>query len=209
MLENFVRPALKDCTTLSCLGSGEFFASKPIFDFFRSLDKKELPFLKVNIMTNGTLFTPERFDKLSNLNGMVNRIHVSIDAANKLTYEKLRRGGKWETLCENMEYISSLRVSNEIKNFTMSFVVQKENFRQMRDYVTLAKQWHADEVTFRRLKFNSGAYSTETYMENDVFSRENQHYDEAVKILTELKRESEIRITDNCITLTLDQLDES
>jgi len=114
LLENFVRPALGDCTLLSCLGSGEFFASKPISNFYQSLSKNIYPALKLVFLSNGTLFTPERWEKLSNLKGMVEKIAISIDAASKDTYESLRRGGQWEPLCRNLEYISSLRKTNYI-----------------------------------------------------------------------------------------------
>jgi wyosine [tRNA(Phe)-imidazoG37] synthetase (radical SAM superfamily) len=205
MLENFVRPALRNCTMLSSLGSGEFFASKPLLKFYQTLSKEEFPQLKLNIMTNGTLLNPQRWETLSNLKGMVNKIHVSIDAVDKETYEKLRRGGKWEVLCNNMEYVSSLKVSDEIKEFGMSFVVQKENFRQMRDYVTLGKKWNASTVTFRRLK--NLTYSPDVYIDNDVFNKENPHYKEAVQILSDIiKERKDIIISDNCIKS--DQSDE-
>ena len=199
MLENFVRPALRNCTMLSSLGNGEFFVSKPLFQFYSTLSKEEFPSLKLNILTNGTLFNQERWGKLSNLKGMVNQIKVSIDAANKETYEKLRRGGRWEILCNNMEFLSSLKVSNEITRIVMSFVVQKENFRQMNDYVMLAKKWNANGVTFRRLK-SLRTYSHEEYIDNDVFNKVNPYYNEALHILSDIyKNEKDIMISDNCI----------
>jgi len=199
MLENFVRPALRNCTKLSSLGSGEFFISKPLLQFYQTLSKQEFPLLKLDIMTNGTLFTPRAMGKLFNLKGMVDRIQVSIDAADKETYEKLRRGGKWEVLCSNMEFISRLKVSGEIERLFMSFVVQKENFRQMQEYVTLAKKWNANVVTFRRLN-NKRTYSSDDYFHNDVFNKVNPHYNEAVNILSGIyKNEKNIVISDNCI----------
>jgi wyosine [tRNA(Phe)-imidazoG37] synthetase (radical SAM superfamily) len=93
---------------LSSLGNGEFFVSKPLLQFYQTLSKQEFPLLKLDIITNGTLFNLQRWEKLSNL-------HVSIDSANKETYEKIRREVRWEVLCDNMEYISLLRVSCEIK----------------------------------------------------------------------------------------------
>jgi wyosine [tRNA(Phe)-imidazoG37] synthetase (radical SAM superfamily) len=183
---------------LTSLGNGEFFASKSLLQFYQTLSREEFPQLKLEIMTNGTLLNQERWGKLSNLKGMVNKISVSIDAANKETYEKLRRGGRWEVLCSNMEFVSSLRVSDEIKEFNMSFVVQKENFRQMRDYVTLAKKWNAGCVSFRRLK--NLTYSPDVYIDNDVFNKENPNYKEAVQILSDIiKEENNIVISDNCI----------
>jgi len=199
MLENFVRPALKNCESLTASGEGEFFASKPIFQFYQTLSKEEFPLLKVKIITNGMLFTPERWAKLSNLKRMLSGVHVSIDAAQKETYEKLRRGGKWETICNNMEYISSLKLSGEIDSLEVSFVVQNENYRQMQDFVALARQWQVGQIHFRRLS-NYGTFSPDEYMEKDVFDPKNLYYEEAVQLLSELKRqEKDLEIVENCL----------
>ena len=196
MLESFLRPALKNCTWLSGLGSGEFFASKPIFEFFRTLTQADYPQLKLGIITNGMLFTPERWSKLQNLKGMVERLSVSIDAANKETYEKLRRGGNWETLCDNLDFISTLKASGEIKALSLNFVVRDENFRQMLDFVALAKKWNAGVVHFSRI-INRTDVPSEQFSCMDVFSKNNPHYDEASRLMSECKKETGIVITTN------------
>jgi len=195
ILENIVRPALKNCEWLQAIGSGEFFASKSVQEFFKTLTKKEFPLLKLIIMTNGLLFTPERWQKLSNLKGMVDIVKVSVDAAEKETYERIRRGGHWETLCENMDYVSSLKASGDIKRIQMNFVVQKGNFKQMGDFVRLAKKWNVDKVNFTRLR-NWGTFSNKEFKDSDVFLPENPFYNEAVSILQSLLREKETIISE-------------
>ena len=81
----------------------------------------------------------------------------------------------------------------------MNFVVQKENFRQMRDFVELAERMQADEVSFRRIR-NFGTFSIDSLIENDVFLEENPHYEEAVQTLSWLKQNSTLKISDNCLT---------
>jgi len=66
LLKKVVRPALKNCIWLKASSSGEFFASKPLFEFYKTLTPEEFPLLKLIIFTNGTLFTPERWNKLHN-----------------------------------------------------------------------------------------------------------------------------------------------
>jgi len=199
MLENSIRPLLKNCLLLTTNGNGEFFVSKALTDFYRTLSKKEFPLLKLYIITNGTVLTPKRLEMLLMLKGMINTIHVSIDASEKEIYEKLRRGSKWNVLERNMEFLSSLRIVNEIENLTVSFVVQKENFHQMKDFVSLAKSWKVDNVTFRRLKNIHGIFSETDFLEKDVFLETNPNYVTAVKILQELRQYSDININDNCL----------
>jgi MoaA/NifB/PqqE/SkfB family radical SAM enzyme len=196
LLENFVRPALKNCTLLSGFGAGEFLASKPIIDFYSTLSKEEYPLLKLNLMTNGILFTKDRWSKLENLNGMVGNVRVSVDAATKDTYEKLRLGGNWDTLCKNMEYLSQLKASGKIKSSSVGFVVCDENFREMNDFVILAKQWGVNSINFQRIK-NWGTFGSDFYHKVDVFSPENLFYQEAVEIIKQVRQEKEIKITDN------------
>ena len=201
ILENFVHPALRDCTHFTLDGGGEFLASKPYEKFLQKISKTENPFLRLSFFTNGQLFTPKNWKKFSNLRGMEIFIGVSIDAATKDVYEKIRRGGKWETLYENMEYISSLKVSGEIKNITMRFVVQKGNFHQLEDFVALGKKWRADTICFQRL-LNYGL-APAIYAEEDVFSPENPLRTEAIQVMTRLTCETVgIRVVEEgCLNL--------
>jgi MoaA/NifB/PqqE/SkfB family radical SAM enzyme len=198
MLEKLVRPALKTCKWLQASGGGEFFASKPILEFYRTLTPKEFPLLKLIIYTNGILFTPERWNSLQNLKGMLHEVKVSIDAATKDTYERLRRGARWEMLCDNMGYISSLKSSGEVSKITMCFVVQSANFREMRGFVELAKKWQADEVVFQPLRnLGRGTYPDKSFSEQNVSVPENPHYDEVVKELKSLIQEKELTVRAN------------
>jgi len=119
---------------------------------------------------------------------MVDTVSISIDAAAKGTYEKIRRGAHWEVLCDNMRYISSLKSSGEINKIQLNFVVQKENYNEMRDFVILGKEWKADKIIFTPLR-NWGTYSNESFSVHDVLSVESPYFKEIEKILTELKCE--------------------
>ncbi len=196
LLEHDIRPALKDCTQLSALGYGEFFASKLTIDFFKTFSQAEYPNMKINIITNGTLFTPENWSKLQNLKGMVDNVSVSIDAAEKETYEKLRLGGSWEVLCDNMEFISSLKASGEISRMSMNFVVQADNFRQMKGFVALGKKWNTNYVTFQRFR-NFKNMDADALDCKDVFSPKHPHYEEASRLLEECKAETGVTVLYN------------
>ena len=189
ILENFVRPAIKNCTEIMALGSGEFFASKPTVNFFKTLSKSEFPQLKIVIQTNAILLTPKKWDELSNLKGMVGRVRVSCDGAKKETYEKLRGGASWEIFCENMEYISSLRSSGEIDDLVLAFVVQKDNYSEIVDFVLLAKKWRVDKLSFMVLE-NYGTYTESEYNDKNVLLPENAFYEEAARTLKRMEKEN-------------------
>jgi MoaA/NifB/PqqE/SkfB family radical SAM enzyme len=202
MLMNVVRPALKNCKALKALGSGEFFVSKSMREFFTTLTPSEFPLLKLEIVTNGQLLTQENWERFSNLKGMVESLFASIDAADKDTYEYLRRGGKWENLCANMEFASALKRSREIKRIVLNFVLQKENCNQILDVIMLAKKWDVDQISFQRLA-NWGTYSPQEYMELDVFNPSNKYFYEVRNLLEKAKTEGKklnIEIVENATT---------
>lgn len=146
-----IRPLITDCELLGALASGDIFASKALLNFYRTFTHKEFPRLKLFIVTNGQLLTKKRWESLENSKGIPLRLSVSVDASNKETYEKLRRGGKWEILCENLNYLTEIKKSGlfNIELLSLNFVVQKENYLQMKDFVKVALNWNADAVQFQ------------------------------------------------------------
>jgi wyosine [tRNA(Phe)-imidazoG37] synthetase (radical SAM superfamily) len=193
ILHDIVRPALKSCEYLEALNSGEFFASKPILDFYKTLSPDEFPQLKLIILTNGTLFTPERWSKLSNIKGMVDTVRIAVDAGSKDTYELLHKDASWEVFCRNMEYISFLKSEKQIKKIRMTFIISKDNFKEMTDFVDLAKGWSADIISFSRVK-NWGTIPNDEFVDYDVFSTQSQHRNEAEKILKRIQSEKSIPV---------------
>ena len=184
-LNQKIRPLLPNCKELGMLGSGEVFASKACSAFLKTLTAAEFPQLTIHLTTNGQLLTRKRWAEYENLKGIPLTLSVSIDAARRETYELLRRGGKWETLCENMEFCRELREKGETTKFMLNFVVQRDNFREMRDFVALGKRWGADRVTFTHLD-QWGTRSDEEYHKLDVFDLSNPCYQEAFDILSDI-----------------------
>ena len=182
-----VRPLLADCFQLDLLGSGEVFASAACMSFLKTLTAEEFPHLQLGIITNGQLFTRERWAGLENLKGIPLHFTVSVDGAERETYEKLRLGGKWDVLCRNMSFLGGLRKAGQVEEFTLHFVVQRENFRQMKDFVSLAERWGADQVNFLGLD-NWGTYSPEEYSRMNVFTSGNPHRQEAEELLDKVVR---------------------
>lgn len=151
-------------------GGGDIFASaayKQMLSMFS--DNNRVMF---TIATNGLLL--KKNCKI--VEPIINRIFlsISIDAASKETYETIRRGGKWETLLENLDYIKELGV---IPN--ANFVIQRGNFREIPAFVQLCNAYNM-HPNFTLLE-DWGTMAN--YADNCVHNRTNVHFAEFVGIV--------------------------
>ncbi|MFR4981111.1 MAG: SPASM domain-containing protein [Clostridium neonatale] len=192
-----VLPLMKDCEHLSLLGSGDLFASKACMKFLKHINKNKFPKLNLHIITNAQLLTQSNWEQLDNLKGIPIKMDISIDGAERKTYEKIRRGAKWDILLENLKYVSLLRKNNEISYLRINFVVQLDNFKEMRKFVKLAEKYSADEVWFQRIA-NWGTIPQAEFSKIDVFDNKNPHYDEVTLMLNRIIDENKIKISNNC-----------
>lgn len=163
---------LGDARLLILSGSGDPFASRVHGDLLTGLDCSRYPDLKILIMTNGLLFTPERWDRMRRARGAVKMVVVSIDAATPGTYHTLRRGGNFGTLLKNLGFISGLRKGGQLDRLEFHFVVQLDNFLEMRQFVDLGRHYGADLVSFSRL-CNWGSFTDGEYRHRAVHLRDH------------------------------------
>jgi len=199
MLDTVVRPALDNCHYFSGMTNGEFFASKPVMAFFQSLDMRQYPNMKFSILTNGMLLTEESWNRMTNLHGRTELLTVSVDGATRGTYESLRNGARWDTLCRNMTFISYLRKSGQIDTLQLQFVVQADNRCELEDMVRLAASWNADAVNFLRIT-NWGTWSEEQFAAIDVCNPRHPHYHEFILSLERAQQTGEkVAVTHNCL----------
>jgi MoaA/NifB/PqqE/SkfB family radical SAM enzyme len=153
----FAEPTGQD-VLLSVTGSGDPFASRIFRDFLFGLDAGKFPGLSVNLQTNGTLFTEKTWNNMAKLHGHVGSVLVSLDAASAATYAIVRRGGDWDHLMANLDFLAGLRRDGKIHELILFFVAQQANFREMPDFARLGIRLGADRITFQRA-VNWGTWS--------------------------------------------------
>jgi len=194
-----ILPNLGRCEQLTMLVTGEFLVSMPAIQFLQKISHKNFPNLTLRLMTNGQLFTDKNWGRLSNLHGVPVQLSISIDATNKEMYERIRRGANWDVLLKNLAYISLLKVSGQIVHLRFNYLVQRENYSAMREFVTLAKRFNADEVWFQRIT-DWGTMKREEFHSIDVFHPDHPQFEQASVLLRGiLSDETEIRITESCL----------
>lgn len=163
---------------------GEPFASSHYLRILRSLDSKIHHIKQLVIFTNGVLFTREKWEDLSNLHSFNIEVRVSIDATSEETFNLLRRGGDWQALQKNLEFVGSLRKKSEISKLLLNYVVQNDNFTQMHDFVRMGKGFNADEIVFAELqKYGEYALNDSYYAKNAVHLKGHHNHEEFLSML--------------------------
>lgn len=153
---------LEDTELLIITGSGDPFASKLYRDLLTDLDANAYPKLKVNLMTNGQLFTPQAWDKWKKSQKAIKSAQISMDAASEETYRIVRRGGTFQNLLVNLEFVASLRRKGDLEWVRVDFVVQQANYKEMKAYVEIAKHFGFDRAGFSKI-LNWGTFGAEEF----------------------------------------------
>lgn len=127
---------------------GDPFASLVYRYFMRNVPKKNN--LSYTFQTNGLLIK-QMYHRVKHIFSNVKSMNISIDGATKNTYEKLRRGGKWSKIIENLEFIKDIKNKNNFK-LNLHMVVQKDNWKEMPLMLDIASQYNVDTVYFNPIQ---------------------------------------------------------
>ena len=119
--------------SLTVDGQGEVFHSqayRKIFDEYKDelSDFDFWPNIKFVLCTNGTIMTPKIQKKYDYIMKRTINSRISIDAGNKETYEKVRKGGNWEILWNNLNYMYENYVTKNNMSWTVNVILQKDNY---------------------------------------------------------------------------------
>jgi len=163
------------------LGEGDPFASPFYREQLRDYDWSRYPQLRIKIQTNGLLLTPTMWKSIVRSHAAIDWISVSVDAATTETYAK-NRGGDFQQLLRNLEFIANLRALGDINRFFINFLVQANNFREIPDFARLGRHLGCDLIEFQRLE-NWGTYTSLEYAERAVHEPIHADYNHFLQIL--------------------------
>jgi MoaA/NifB/PqqE/SkfB family radical SAM enzyme len=166
--------ALADAKLLYITGSGDPFGSPFFRTWLYKMKRSDMPNLEtLHLHTNAQLWTPRMWNPIpEDIRALIRTTEISIDAASAATYEVNRRGGKWDVLLRNLEFVSELRQSGPLTWLGISMVVQDNNFEEMPDFVRLGRRIGADMVYFSQL-VNWGTFSEAEFEERAVHRAEH------------------------------------
>lgn len=114
-------------------GHGDPFASLVYRPLLLEMKPKEN--LVLRMLTNGLLI--KKLMPKMGIKDNIKFLDISIDAGDKQTYEKVRLGGDWEILRDNLGYVKE----NLKCNVTLKFVLQKNNLDSLDNFVELVDSY--------------------------------------------------------------------
>jgi wyosine [tRNA(Phe)-imidazoG37] synthetase (radical SAM superfamily) len=114
-------------------GNGDPFASLIYRPLLLEMEPRDN--VSIRMLTNGLLLKKLMPKMKSKKN--IKHLDISIDAGDSETYEKVRLGGKWSTLLENLDYVKE----NVDCTVTLKFVLQKDNIDSVDNFVRLMEQY--------------------------------------------------------------------
>lgn len=164
-------------------GSGDPFVSVGFRNFLRNFDKSKFPkLLKIHLHTNGSMWTPKMWRSMPNVHDLVTSCEISIDAATKETYEnKVRLGGDWDVLMENLKFIASIPSLNYIK---LSFVVQAANYREIPAFYKLMREIFGKKgyIFFGKIT-NWGTFTEEEFKKQEIWNPEHPEHQDFLQVI--------------------------
>jgi tetratricopeptide (TPR) repeat protein/sulfatase maturation enzyme AslB (radical SAM superfamily) len=180
--QQFILTVARDATAVTLDGSGEVFSSRHSRRILGLLKRDQYPNLKFSIISNGQLFDRRSFETFD-LKGRLMQVDISIDAACPETYKVVRRGGDFNRLLRNLQFLDDLRIKEgEGFRLVLRFVVSAMNFREIPEFVTLARRFHADSILFTILR-NWGCFRKGEFEQMNVASPTNPLHERFVEIL--------------------------
>lgn len=177
-----IAPVLNTAEAIKITGSGDPIGSRHFRHVLQRLTAAPSASRRIQLQTNGVLLNEKAWLDLR-LEGHVSTVWVSVDAATKTTYESIRRGGSFERLCRNLHFLGRIRAEKRIDLLRLDFVIQAANFREMPEFVDLARSIGADGVHFLMLR-NWGTYSPDEYERLNVGSTRHAEHDAFREILS-------------------------
>lgn len=123
------------------LRGGEVLLDERLNKILESAKKNNV---KVNLITNGTLFTEE------NINFFIDQkinITLSIDSIIKEKYEKIRIGSDFNKLISNIKLLSEIRKSKQVTNdLGINIVVMPINYMEIENIIEFAGKHNFQKV---------------------------------------------------------------
>lgn len=173
--EKVWQESLKDLELAIFSSTGDPFASKATKDLLLNLDGRKFPKLKIQLNTNGILLTPDMWNSLHKIHKNIYKTLISLDAASEKVYNFTRRGGDFKKVLNNIRHLCALKREGKFSYLRLDFVVQNENYIEMKDFVEMGIELGVDAVYFQRI-INWETYSRSEFKKHAVWKKGHPNY---------------------------------
>ena len=180
LARRIVEQAAPHAEELIVSGYGDPFGSPAYRELLTAITPRSWPRLRrVGLHTNGQLWDAAAWAGLAHLQPLVTAAEISIDAATAETYTENRRGGDFDRLLRNLDFIATLAIP-----LKFSCVIQRNNYRELPAFVDLARRYGA-AVYFSRL-VNWGTFDRAEFARRAVHLPDHPEHGELLAVLRQL-----------------------
>jgi len=127
-------------------GFGEILCHPQLLDCLRWFRKLGL---SVQATTNGQRLTPDLIEAIVS-EDLIDVLCISVDAATKSTYERIRARGDFARLQRNLDQLAAKRTDSPSRLY-LSFAAMEPNIRELPDFVRWAGALGADRVIVQHI----------------------------------------------------------
>jgi sulfatase maturation enzyme AslB (radical SAM superfamily) len=160
---------------------GEPFISEPYLELFEYISSVNKPNISYTIQTNGSYLQSKKH-LVSKLLPSVRELRISFDAASQETYDKIRVGGNWELLLDNVAWVKKYITDNKLSTkLSADFVVQKNNYQEIPAFDRFIKQFGITDVNYQKM-WNWGTWPEHDFHQHNVYNRGHSEYPQLIKI---------------------------
>jgi molybdenum cofactor biosynthesis enzyme MoaA len=160
------------------------YISRPFLQSYVGNEKQTFTLFTNGILIKKLLPTTGIFPRITNY-------WISIDAGSPEVYEQVRVGGDWDTLMGSLDFLKEQGLSRLV---TLQFVVQKNNFRDIPNFVQLLDKYNFKGILTNLDNWGTWNYDTVkfpdewtikngTYREHNVLDNRHESYAECKTIV--------------------------
>ena len=145
---------------------GDPLANTKLKDYLKILRKYKM---QAGLSTNG-LMLDKHLETLEEYIDVCSNIRFSIDGVKKETYEKIRFGGIFEKLIENLD-IAEKKLKKIGYEFSIDLVITKDNFNELGEFIVFFSKYVNAPYKNIHLNFmNSLSPNNDYFLSNNVIS---------------------------------------
>jgi sulfatase maturation enzyme AslB (radical SAM superfamily) len=131
--------------------------------------------IKHIIQTNGS-YLIAKADLLEQLLPHIKELRISFDAATAGTYGRIRVGGVWEHLLENVRHVQEQIARLATKTVvSVDFVVQQDNYREIPMLRKLCRDMGIEKIQYQRM-WNWGTWPLPEFNKRNIYNPEHPDY---------------------------------
>lgn len=174
IIENYQYPL-----NFNICGDGDPFASLIYRYFITKLDLKNKEQITLNLMTNGILIK-DHWHKISKIHKNIIHTKITFDAGTAQVYAKTR-GGNWNKLLESVKFLVQWKKENQSDMLIIgNYVVQAENYFDMKNYVNLCTELGMDAINFQRIE---NWYTFSDFPSENIFDKNHPKHQDFLTVL--------------------------